>query len=58
MKSALLGIGGLCACGAWYFSDAPDFDRVVISVGRDVQPLSVVLNYRRGLSIGPVRTAG
>ena len=29
MKSALLGIGGLCACGAWYFSDAPDFDRVV-----------------------------
>ncbi len=29
MKSALLGMGGLCACGAWYFSDGPDFDRVV-----------------------------
>lgn len=29
MKSVILGMGGLCACGAWYMSDGPDFDRVV-----------------------------
>jgi hypothetical protein len=29
MKSILVGMGGLCACGAWYMSDGPDFDRVV-----------------------------
>lgn len=29
MKTVLLGMGGLCACGAWYLSDSPDFDRVV-----------------------------
>ncbi|HYD12443.1 MAG TPA: hypothetical protein VEC11_06320 [Allosphingosinicella sp.] len=29
MKSVMLGMGGLCACGAWYLSDGPDFDRVV-----------------------------
>ncbi len=29
MKSVVVGLGGLCACGAWYMSDGPDFDRVV-----------------------------
>jgi hypothetical protein len=29
MKSVIIGMGGLCACGAWYMSDGPDFDRVV-----------------------------
>lgn len=29
MKSVVAGLGGLCACGAWYMSDSPDFDRVV-----------------------------
>ena len=29
MKSLVVGIGGLCACGAWYMSDGPDYDRVV-----------------------------
>ena len=29
MKTVLVGMGGLCACGAWYLSDSPDFDRVV-----------------------------
>lgn len=29
MKSVVAGLGGLCACGAWYMSDGPDFDRVV-----------------------------
>lgn len=29
MKSLVAGFGGLCACGAWYMSDSPDFDRVV-----------------------------
>ena len=30
MKSAILGVTGLCAGGAaWYMSDSPDFDRIV-----------------------------
>jgi hypothetical protein len=29
MKEILFGMGGLCACGAWYMSDGADFDRVV-----------------------------
>jgi hypothetical protein len=30
MKALMLGVTGLCAGGAaWYFSDGPDFDRVV-----------------------------
>ena len=33
----------------------PDYADVVIPVGRDVRAIDVVLNYRRGLSIGPVR---
>lgn len=32
----------------------PAFNDVVIQVGRGVRPVDVVLNYRRGLSIGPV----
>lgn len=32
----------------------PSFNDVVIQVGRSVRTIDVVLNYRRGLSIGPV----
>ena len=34
----------------------PSFSQVAIPVGRGVQPVNVVLNYRNGLSIGPVRS--
>jgi uncharacterized protein (DUF2141 family) len=33
----------------------PSYRDVVIQVGSDVRPVDVTLNYRRGLSIGPVR---
>ncbi|HYI49623.1 MAG TPA: DUF2141 domain-containing protein [Allosphingosinicella sp.] len=33
----------------------PNYNNVAISVGRGVMPLSVVLNYRFGLAIRPVR---
>lgn len=32
----------------------PSHRQVAISVGRSVKPISVVLNYRNGLSVGPV----
>jgi uncharacterized protein (DUF2141 family) len=32
----------------------PSFESVAVPVGRGVRPLQVVLNYRRGLSIGPI----
>jgi uncharacterized protein (DUF2141 family) len=32
----------------------PSHREVAISVGRGIKPVNVVLNYRRGLSIGPV----
>lgn len=32
----------------------PKYREVAISVGNDVKPISIVLNYRRGLVIGPV----
>lgn len=32
----------------------PDYRSVAIRVGTGVRPLDIVLNYRRGLSIGPV----
>ena len=32
----------------------PKYGDVVIQVGRNVRPVDVTLNYRRGLSIGPV----
>lgn len=32
----------------------PSYSDVVIAVGRGVRPVDVTLNYRRGLSIGPV----
>jgi uncharacterized protein (DUF2141 family) len=32
----------------------PSFSNVAIPVGNGVKPVNVVLNYRRGLSIGPV----
>ena len=32
----------------------PSYRDVVIQVGRSVRPVDVTLNYRRGLSIGPV----
>ena len=35
----------------------PRYDNVAINVGRGVTPVSVVLNYRFGLSIRPVRAA-
>jgi uncharacterized protein (DUF2141 family) len=34
----------------------PNYNNVAISVGRGVTPVSVVLNYRFGLAIRPVRT--
>lgn len=33
----------------------PQFDQVAIAVGREVVDVAVVMNYRRGLSIGPIR---
>lgn len=35
----------------------PDYDEVAISVGGGTRVVDVVMNYRRGLSIGPVRSA-
>jgi uncharacterized protein (DUF2141 family) len=32
----------------------PDFADVAVPVGKGVKPVNVVLNYRQGLSIGPV----
>jgi uncharacterized protein (DUF2141 family) len=32
----------------------PNYRDVVIQVGRGVKPVNVTLNYRRGLSIGPI----
>lgn len=32
----------------------PDYRDVVIQVGRGVKPVDITLNYRKGLSIGPV----
>jgi uncharacterized protein (DUF2141 family) len=32
----------------------PSFNQVAVAVGRGVRPVPVVLNYRTGLSIGPV----
>lgn len=32
----------------------PNYGDVVIQVGRGVRPVDVVLNYRKGLSIGPI----
>jgi uncharacterized protein (DUF2141 family) len=34
----------------------PNFNTVAINVGRAVQPVNVVLNYRFGLSVRPVRS--
>ena len=34
----------------------PSFSEVAIPIGNDVRAVSVTLNYRRGLSIGPVRS--
>ena len=39
------------------FDLKPDYDEVMISVGRDTRVVDVVMNYRRGLSIGPIRAA-
>uniref|UniRef100_UPI0035CA4051 DUF2141 domain-containing protein n=1 Tax=uncultured Sphingomonas sp. TaxID=158754 RepID=UPI0035CA4051 len=33
----------------------PDFADVVVTVGADMRAVPVVMNYRQGLSIGPVR---
>lgn len=33
----------------------PSYQEVAIPVGRGVKPVDVVLNYRQGLSIGPVK---
>lgn len=33
----------------------PQFEQVAITVGREVVDVAVVMNYRRGLSIGPIR---
>ncbi len=33
----------------------PDFSAVAVPVGNGVRPVNVVLNYRQGLSIGPVK---
>jgi len=35
-------------------SPKPKYAQVAINVGNAVKPLDVVLNYRRGLSVGPV----
>ena len=34
----------------------PPYKKVAVAVGNGVRPVSVVLNYRRGLSIAPVRS--
>jgi uncharacterized protein (DUF2141 family) len=34
----------------------PSFSEVAVPVGNDVRAVSVTLNYRRGLSIGPIRS--
>jgi uncharacterized protein (DUF2141 family) len=36
------------------FDLKPQLNEVVIAVGNGVKPIDVILNYRRGLSIGPV----
>lgn len=36
----------------------PKYRDVAITVGADVRTIDVVLNYRRGLSIGPVKSGG
>lgn len=36
------------------FKLKPSFSEVAVPVGRGVKPVSVVLNYRQGVSIGPV----
>lgn len=36
----------------------PRYRDVAITVGADVRTIDVVLNYRRGLSIGPVKSGG
>lgn len=37
------------------FSYKPDYKDVVIAVGQDARAVDVVLNYKQGLSIGPVK---
>jgi uncharacterized protein (DUF2141 family) len=37
------------------FSYKPDYKDVVIAVGREPKPVDVVLNYKQGFSIGPVK---
>lgn len=37
------------------FDLKPKYQEVAISVGDGVKPVDVVLNYRRGLTVGPVR---
>jgi uncharacterized protein (DUF2141 family) len=34
----------------------PAYRKVAVSVGNGVKPVDVVLNYRKGLSIGPIRS--
>jgi hypothetical protein len=36
----------------------PSFNQVAVPVGNGVKSVNVVLNYRQGLSIGPVALAG
>ena len=33
----------------------PSFRKVAVSVGNGVKPVNVVLNYRKGLAIGPIK---
>ena len=33
----------------------PPYRNVAVSVGNGVKPVDVVLNYRKGLSIAPIR---
>lgn len=35
----------------------PDYDDVVIAVGQGARPVDVILNYRQGLSIRPIKLA-
>lgn len=39
------------------FDLKPDYDKVVITVGDRARPVDIVLNYRSGLSIGPVKAS-
>ncbi len=39
------------------FDLKPDYDKVVIAVGERAKPVDIVLNYRTGLSIGPVKAS-